>query len=444
MSPKTQSTKQSSNKHPDNPDPKVLFPGIEERNKAVSLKAYEIYQSRNGEKRVQRQKYQNYYKHNEALLFGKDAYVEIDDEKEDWFEAEKAVDRVVFSQSLTSNELYQALMVRFYSTIDIETASSEDLAKKYLDYVNIYRGDLDRVAKEAGNQNEFDFRNVALLLEQTEISFLTKRILMLADTSLLSHNSDVFHEYYTEPENGDSPSNEWADVVYETNCPDLNKLGKWLKDAHLLLNSGEVFYYPQTRSTLVNWNMFSPRTEPQPMHREHIFEAIIKSRRLVQPIAATVARSNIFRSIVQVDLPYLDTVALQDFSKITLDEHQHLEKFRDHLKENLIDLATINGTEAFDAGLTKIGMQIKAGTNSLARDIKRLERKNALQVAGTSIGTLVATLIAINSNLTDVLATLIGAGGGFTALLKQLSDYEEQYASIEDSPYYYLWLLDTK
>jgi hypothetical protein len=284
---------------------KLTFSSVDERKNAIERKAFEVYKDRQGKGRGKIS-----VRDEPANIHSPSRLVERNDEKEDWYEAEKSIDQTVFGQALTPRELYQALMVRFYSRTNMEELSDQELAKEYHLYSYEFQEDVRKVTTI--EENHFDFRNVALLMEQTEIPFLTKRILILAETSLLSHGTEKYYNFHHKQTFADSYG-YWDQDRYLTNCPSLDEMGDWLRHARPLVEAGEIFYYPKIRI--------------EPGYQDHLFDAIIQSRKFVQSVSASQIRTKLIRSVVNINLPIIDNIDLADFSKITMDEHQHLEKF---------------------------------------------------------------------------------------------------------------------
>ena len=79
-----------------------------------------------------------------------------------------------------------------------------------------------------------------------------------------------------------------------------------------------------------------------------------------------------------------------------------------------------------------------------------MRRHTLFQVgSGLVIGTVVATLVAINdaalsSNTITQLLTYLGTGGGVISISKFLEDYLNKKQMLSERPYYFLWLFHKK
>lgn len=361
-------------------------------------------------------------------------------EKEDWHEAEKILDQRIFGQTLVPNEIYGALMTKFYSSVELDI-SPNDLAIAFIKFIQSNKDHLKQIAAPNAENNLHNFRNISLLAQNTELSYLTKRSLFLADSTLLGHAFEPEIKYdwssYT-------PEHIYEPVTSEThcytNCPNFAELGSWLKACKGLLENGDLFYYPKTKIVSRSYDWHAP--EEVSTNEDYLYDAVVSSRKIVEPITNDLWKTSLARVITQVEVPYLDHVDLIHFSKISCDEHHHLEVFRDHMREQFLDIFNNEGNESFDQNLQRIGINLRKGVRGLTSDMKSLNNTTALQTIGATIGTIAATLVAINSSLFDAWATVLGAGGGLAVFLKTVESHKEKQRLLENSPYYYLWLLE--
>jgi len=148
--------------------------------------------------------------------------------------------------------------------------------------------------------------------------------------------------------------------------------------------------------------------------------------------------------VLQIDLPYIENVDLKTFSQITSDERVPLERFRDLLRIKFLHLQENEGSEFFEAGLAKIGSELREGVRRLTSDYDTLKRKAAFQITGAAIAATTAILVAVSSTIFGVLPQVLGTGGGLLAIAKALEQYLSKKQKTEDMPYYYLWLFHRK
>ena len=293
--------------------------------------------------------------------------------------------------------------------------------------------------------------NVSILARDTSLAFMTKRVTLVADTTVITHygeGSHIFYEYKDTPPAGDdflglARSN---DTTCYLRCPNLQELGEWLKKCKPLLLKGDVFYFPDIfvhrgkegygTDVMEEWDT-DESIEP-------LCDLIIKSKKLVDTTQGHVIKSQFVRPILQLDLPYIENVDLGTFSKMTSDQSDVIQRFRDFLRYKFLDLKQNEGSESYDANLAKIEIELRDGVRSLNSDYQALKHKMAFQVTGAILASTTATLVAINSAAFGVLPQVLGTSGGLFAVMSAFEKYLSERHKLHDSPLYYLWLFSKK
>lgn len=145
---------------------------------------------------------------------------------DNWFEAEKIIDNSIFSNDLSLKNTYKSLMIKFFASVDLNALDNRDVAKEYFDF--IFRNEqifnfLDSCKKEDSN-----IRNISLLTQDVGINYLTKKSLMLAQTSLFGHNPDsVYAIKYKSEFYGTAhyDASFGIDSEYFVHCKEINEIG---------------------------------------------------------------------------------------------------------------------------------------------------------------------------------------------------------------------------
>lgn len=294
-----------------------------------------------------------------------------------------------------------------------------------------------------------NINNVNILSHQTPLSFLTKRLPLIADTTIISHYGEKRHEFYhgtwTSPTG--STIYRFDDCTCYLRCPDLEELGVWLRDCKPLLTGGDLFYFPDIIVETIFADDFSTRRQKAywEASRDPLCEIIVENKKLVHLLTDQMVKSKLVRPVVLVDLPYIENVDLGTFAHITADEKEPTERFRDFLRLKFLDLKQNEESEFFETNLAKIGIELRDGVRKLEADFATLKQKRAFQVAGATIAATTAILVAINGTAFGNLPALLGTSGGLLAIANAIQEYSvEKRKTINESPYYYLWLLSQK
>lgn len=351
---------------------------------------------------------------------------------QNWLEAEKIVDQEVFSLAKSPQEFYQSIMLKFLSYHDLDHISDEELANRYFSF--LYENATLFDVKTRLSTEFLGMRNISLLTAGSDLDFLTKRSLLLAHTTLFGHSLETEKKVFKRT------GTTYVDHTCYAYCPDPAKIGKWIKSCKLLIENGELIYVPHLEEHLEEWaNGFPSYSDVEGSN--YVYDALIQSRSVVQRTMGTKLKYDFIRSIVTIDLPFIDDVGLDEISKITLDERQSVESFRDFIRENFLELIDKEGDEHYEQGLERIAIKIRQGVRALNSDIRNLSSKSALQATGATIGTAVASLVAIDSTIFNTITTIAGTSGGLMVLLNTINDHLSKKRQFRDNPFYYFWII---
>ena len=359
-------------------------------------------------------------------------------QERDWHEAEKYIDHLIFRQNLKQSEKYASIMNKFYSSYDISKIEDEELAEFYINFTYSNKEYLKSTDYATTEKITSELNNVSILTKDTALSFLTKRSLLIAESTLLSHADGANFVFKQEAVDFGGVYGDHQTTDYYTNCHNLKELGKWLKDCKNLLISGDIFYYPKTKREIISGSgaIIASKWSEEDL----LYDIFVKNRKIVQSQYKPVL-SDMMKAIFQIELPLIDNVNMSIFSKISCDERKYLDSFRDFIREHFLELHDNEGNETFERNLNRVSIKIKNGLRLLDSDFRELKRKKAIQATGAIIGSMVATLVAIRSDIFGILPSVIGSGGGYLLLLKYLENNYSKLNKLKDSPFYYLWLL---
>lgn len=345
---------------------------------------------------------------------------------------------------------YAQAMAAFFNGIDKETeAQPEKLALAFANHFKKGRSFLTGMKIELPVENIY---NVTIANRSTPLSFITRRLPLIADTTVITHyreNKQRFHEYHDPIGMYEGPIGAVAATTCYLRCPHLIELGVWLRDCKPLLLEGDVFYWPDiVVERMYGQDIRSADISESEVSTQPLCDVIIQNKKLVDISTTNPVKSQIIRPMLLVDLPYIENVDLATFAKITSDEREAVEQFRDFLRAKFLDLKQNEESERFETNLAKIGIELRDGLRKLESDYVALKRKRAFQVTGATIAAATAVLVVISSTAFGMLPELlgtVGTGGGLLAIAKALQEHiSNRQKTIKETPYYYLWLLSRK
>ncbi|MEM7124972.1 MAG: hypothetical protein AAF702_01510 [Chloroflexota bacterium] len=347
--------------------------------------------------------------------------------------------------------------IEFFKKLDSKL-SHEAVARSYLTSIMNGSSAMDDLKKSDGLNN-----NISIASDQSSFEYLTKRLPIISDTGILSHNTNNFIDFHSERDHRSGRSDMdpglrglITDTSFYLDCSSLGSIGKWLVDCQDLLKSGNLIYIPRFKREINKFANYHRRPNKREFDKrmaeryksshslDPIIDAIIKERGIVDLRTKNHVKSNYIRHILSLEIPVIDNVSLKDFSSITADEKSQFDIFRVFLRQKLSEIDSNQSSEHREKNLEQIKLDLLKGVKSISSDIKGLRTKTAIDASGAIIISVTATLIAINSAVLETWQEVLGAGGGFYLLLKALQENIQKRNELLNQDYYYLWLLDKK
>jgi hypothetical protein len=303
---------------------------------------------------------------------------------------------------------------------------------------------------------------------------VTKRATLVADTLLLAHDRTArYHEIAVHsrrttlgPDTGTGPAALGAtspemvlgiqtaagwgrareerrnshNAAYGMHCPDLRALGTWLLDAEPLLTAGLSWYLPSyssSRFELVDGlRHTAPGETPKP---NPLLDFLLKDGRAIDASGADPLKSRLVRPVLHTELPFLQGVALGDFSRITVGEFDSHRAFRDFLRLTLLSLDDALNDVHSERELVKIGLKINDEVRTMRAEMTKASRKQALSAAGAALGTVGTVLLAVYGPALATAITALGASGGVWGMINAMGDGTTRV--VRENKWYYVWAL---
>jgi hypothetical protein len=300
---------------------------------------------------------------------------------------------------------------------------------------------------------------------------LTKRAALVSDTLLLCHDwTDAYHGIgesgwkgrehvaprYTAANSDYAVAELLAERrreharqvenvrVYGMHCPDLTELGQWLLGARDLLEAGLVWYLPSySVVTHVVGDAGQPYLQQHgTAERAKAVDFLIQDGRAVDTSDVKPVKSRLVRPLLQIDLPFMDGVGIQDFSKITIDEFASYAAFRDFLRLSFLEMdESLNAVQS-DEEIVKLGLRIKDHVRSAHAEMERVRRKRSVAVTGAVVSSVGAVLVAVYGPALAAAVTAIGATGGLWGIMNAVG--EESPRVLRENEWHYVWVLARK
>lgn len=168
-----------------------------------------------------------------------------------------------------------------------------------------------------------------------------------------------------------------------------------------------------------------------------MIDYLIQDGRAVDASGAEPIKSQLVRPVIRIDLPFVEGVSLQDFSKITIREFAAYSAFRDFLRQSFLDMDLALNAVQSDRELLKLGLQIKDHVRSVRSEMETARRKRAVAVTGAVIGSVGAILVAVYGPALAAAVAAIGASGGMWAIIHAVS--ENSTRALREDKWYYVW-----
>jgi hypothetical protein len=145
------------------------------------------------------------------------------------------------------------------------------------------------------------------------------------------------------------------------------------------------------------------------------------------------------RPVLHTELPFLQGVALGDFSRITVGEFDSYRAFRDFLRLTLLSLDDALNDVHSERELVKIGLKINDEVRTMRAEMTKASRKQALSAAGAALGTVGTVLLAVYGPALATAITALGASGGVWGMINAMGDGTTRV--VRENKWYYVWAL---
>ncbi|MGI5414058.1 hypothetical protein ACQEV9_45645 [Streptomyces chartreusis] len=343
------------------------------------------------------------------------------------------------------NEFYDSLAER-------ERANAQDVALKYGRMLNPCY-ELLLSAKAASASPYY----VGLSSDMGSFTHVTKRVVLVADTMLLSdHGVGAVHELGEHERTisldflGDNPRlspSERQTWRYGMVTTDLVRLGQWLLDAEPLLRCGLVWYGP-VFTTGKSGGTVGLRIEPAgplPTFSDRSIDFVVEHGRAVDLVRTKPLASRVVRPILEIDLPFINGLNLSDFAQVTREEFDSYRQHRDFMRARLLELD--DALEAVDSpvALERVALSIRDELNAATAEMSSAARSQALNRAGAVLGTTSAVLAAVRPEaLQGALASSATIAAGATGLWPTIQAFADIKSKRTHGKWHYVWVLQKK
>jgi hypothetical protein len=370
------------------------------------------------------------------------------------------------------NRVVAAQMSRFFRDLPAgDRMDLENVAQRYGRHLwNAERGTL--VSEKKLSRSRF---HIGISTDGSRRAFedLTKRATLVTDTLLLSHDwTGGYHELGIRFKTNTTEHNEpvlptFADwrapamigpkiekemaeaelnnltTAYGMHCPDLNGLGKWILDTEPLLSAGLAWYLPSySFSHYETVDGVRVQDPFRPSEQLKVIDFLLRDGRMVDATGAEPIKSQLVRPVLRAELPFLEGLALDDFSRITVEEFDSYLAFRDFLRQSLLAIDESLNEVQSERALIKLGIEINNGLRAVRADLERASRRRAVAVTGASLGTVSTVLVAVYGPALATAIAAIGASGGVWGVINAMT--ENSPRTLRENKWYYVWAMATK
>ncbi|MGH3843497.1 MAG: hypothetical protein ACRDS0_18940 [Pseudonocardiaceae bacterium] len=346
-------------------------------------------------------------------------------------------------KQVAQNEIVAYRMRKFFKALENEHRSEpEKVAEIYS--LLLWNGQKDRLVDDKRLSRS---RFYVGLSTGDNFDELTKRTVLVSDTLLLSH--DWAGEYHHLAKNSHfmdvgGPVGPDFGTMCGIHCPNLAELGRWILDVEPLLKAGLVWYLPSYSTSAYVGDEISLNPADKPKQAKAI-DYLIRDGRAVDASGAEPIKSQLVRPVLRIDLPFIDGVNLQNFSKITVEEFSSYSAFRDFLRLSFLDMDMALNAVQSDRELLKLSLQIKDHIRSARSEMVTARRKRAVAVTGAVIGSVGAILVAVYGPalaLAAAVAAIGATGGGVWGIIHATT--ENSTHALREDKWYYVWALAKK
>lgn len=142
--------------------------------------------------------------------------------------------------------------------------------------------------------------------------------------------------------------------------------------------------------------------------------------------------------VLTLEIPVLDSIDMENFSNIALNNIEEMKSFQTYLKYSLL---SINCKD--DNQLQKLSLELQMQLNDIKRNYNKTIYRYRINSAIGCIAMVTAILFCITPNISEVIkiASGIGSGYGLLDLLQSNQEYFTLNENLKSNNCYFLWLL---
>lgn len=363
---------------------------------------------------------------------------------------------------------------KFVNTISRKTPSTE-IGKEYCNLfltegkrINGFSDDPDnknlrnkliRPISDMVNLKSFESNNnFSVATDNSSLNFLTKRLVLISDKVLITHPSQKYIPQYGRRDiissikynkirtselasEGDFITKIREEIL--VNGPGFTKIGEYVRQCKELIQDETLIYLPNFQTISTRNVELSDWPNSKRISSSWV-DAVMMNKKIAEIKTQNLIKSKYLFPIVDINLPIIDNADLRSFSTITSDEKSQINSLRIFLREKFLDIDHIQESETYYSDIEKIGLEIEKNINLIKSDFKSLSRKRAFQLSGSTVASIVATLVAADKEIFDMLGQILGTSGGVYLFFESFKSSNLEKKKIQQNPTYYFWLLSKK
>ena len=364
-----------------------------------------------------------------------------------WLEAEKEYDSNLFENSNQPTDIYSNFMQKYYSLIDSiygfynYEKDKNILSKLGEEYIKMIHNNRDSFQNlfNTNKRKNWGLYDVSFLSNDTDINEISKRSLLMSDSTLIGQSGNnrtySIHKEYVEY---NDPYNTGGSEYYVSNF-DAEKLGDWLVSLKTNLERGQMFCLPQTQIDVHVQGDHGGSSSTY--DRNYLYDAVIKNGKVKTFQNDNLPKNKFIQYLAEVPIPIINDVSLKSFADIYNSEIDASNNLKLLLRERFLELDLAKNSTIAETDLLKIGNKISKESVTACKDLRRLNKRRAIQASGVTLGAGLATLACINLELFADYKFLISGASGLGAILKLIDQHFVFGEMKTNNNYLFLWLL---
>jgi hypothetical protein len=354
---------------------------------------------------------------------------------------------------VVQNEIVARRMRKFFRTLKGEHRPEPKAVAKLYGKL-LWNNASDKLVDEKGLSRSRFYVGLSAGGSSDNFDELTKRTVLISDTLLFSHDwTGEYHHLGTDTQYvpaesyvGQRVYRPGSEKKYGMHCPSLAGLGRWILDAEPLLKAGLAWYLPSysISTAKVDAPVYGEwKTGPFSEAKQvKAIDYLIRDGRAVDASGAEPVKSQLVRPVLRIDLPFVEGVSLQDFSKITIEEFASYSSLRDFFRRSFLEMDMALNDVQSDRELLKLSLEIKDQVRSVRSEMETARRKRTVGVTGAVIGSVGAILVAVYGPALAAAVAAVGATGGVWGIIHATT--ENNTRALREDKWYYVWALAKK